>query len=462
MHSIALKGNNMKIIIVGCGKVGTALAGELSKDGNSISVIDTNADRVNDIANKYDAMGIVGDGLDHLTLKEADVEHADLFIAMTGSDEQNLLCCLMAKKTGNCQTIARVRSPRYSKEAPFIKDELGLAMVINPEYAAAAEIARILRFPSAIKIDTFARGRIELLKFRLPEDSPLVGLAVKDIVSKLHCNVLICTVERGEEAYIANGDFVFESKDIISIIAPHKSANEFFKKIDYKTLSAKNVIIAGGGNISHYLCKTLSRSSNISVKVIERKLERCKELSSELETTTVIHGDASDKALLLEEGLENADGFVALTNLDEENIFLSLFAKQVGNAKAITKINRIDFDEVISRLDLDTTIYPKNITTETIVRYVRAAQNAIGSNVETLYNVVKDKIEAAEFIVKKGSIITGIQLSMLKFKPNVLIAAILRNGQIIVPRGSDMLQPGDSVIIVSDILGMKDITDILR
>lgn len=452
----------MKIIIVGCGKVGTAIAEDLSKDGNSITVIDTNPDHVSNVVNKYDAMGIVGDGLQHLTLEEADIKHADLFIAMTGSDEINLLCCLMARKTGNCQTIARVRNPKYSKEVPFIKDELGLAMVINPELAAAAEIARILRFPSAIKIDTFADGRIELLKFRLPDDSPLVGMAVKDIVSKLHCNVLICTVEREDDAYIANGDFIFKGKDVISLIAPHKSASDFFKSINYKINSAKKVIIAGGGGISHYLCKTLSRSSNTSVKIIEKRAERCKELSSELESATIIHGDASDKTLLLEEGLENADGFVALTSLDEENIFLSLFAKQVSNAKVITKINRIDFDEVINRLDIDTTIYPKNITAQTIVQYVRATQNTIGSNVETLYSVVKDKIEAAEFKIKEGSPIVDIPLCELKFKAKVLIAAIIRNNQVLVPRGNDTIKSGDSVVIVSDYLGMKDITDILR
>lgn len=450
----------MDIIIVGCGKVGQALVEQLGEEDNNITIVDLSASKVNEISEKFDCMGVCGNGATHTTLLEAGIDSADLLIAVTGSDELNLLCCLIAKKAGNCQTIARVRSPQYSMEAPYLKEELGLAMVINPEYAAAAEIARVLQFPSAMKIDTFAKGRVELLKFRLPENSPLVDCTVKEISSKLHCDVLICTIERGNEVYIANGDFAFAEKDVISMIAAPKNAYEFFRKIKYKAVPVKDVMIVGGGNISHYLCGILQRAGT-SVKIIEKDEVRCDELSETLEGVTIVHGDAADKDVLLEEGIEHTGAFVALTDLDEENILLSLFAKSMTNGKLVTKVNRIDFDSVIAHLDLDSIIYPKNITSESIIRYVRAMRNTIGSNVETLYQVIKGKVEAAEFIIKDCTEIIGKPLADLQFKDNVLIAAILRDKKVIIPRGHDVIEKGDAVVIVSTHLGLHDITDIL-
>ena len=451
----------MNIIIVGCGKVGQALAEQLNDEGNNITVIDTVPEKVNDVSSRYDVMGVVGNGATHLIQQEAGIDHADLLIAVTGSDELNLLCCVIAKKAGNCQTIARVRSPQYSTEAAFLKDELGLAMVINPEQEAAHEIARILRFPSAMKIDTFGRGRVELLKFRVPENSPLVGCAVKDIVAKLHCDVLVCTVERGEDAYIPKGDFVFEEKDVISIVAAPRKAAEFFRKIRYKMNSVKDVMIIGGGEIGHYLCEQLVRSG-MSVKIIEKDPKRCEELCAMLDSVTIINGDASDQNILLESGLEHTEAFVALTNLDEENILLSLFAKSASHCKLVTKINRIEFDNVINQLDLDSTIYPKNVTSDNIVRYVRAMRSSIGSNMETLYNIIKGKAEAAEFIIKEQSAVLDTPLMELRLKPNVLIAAILRDKKVMIPRGHDTLQINDAVIIVSSRLALHDITDIIN
>lgn len=452
---------HMNIIVVGCGKVGQELAHQLNEEGNDITVIDINPNKVNETVSRYDVMGFVGNGATHATQQEAGIKKADMLIAVTGSDELNLLCCLIAKKAGNCHTIARVRSPQYSSEAPFLKEELGLAMVINPEFAAAAEIARVLRFPSAIKIDTFAKGRVELMKFRLPENSPLVDCAVREISTKLHCDVLVCTVERGDEAFIANGNFIFKEKDVISIIASPKNANNFFRSINYKTNSVKDVMIVGGGDLTHYLCEMLDRAG-ISVKVIEKDLKRCEDISEKLGYVTVINGDAVDQEVLLEEGIASAGAFVALTNMDEENILLSLFAKRAGKAKLVTKINRIDFDDVVNHLDLDTIIYPKNITSDSIVRYVRAMKNTIGSNMETLYNIIKGKIEAAEFIVKEGSPVIGIPLMELKFNANVLVAAILRDRKVIIPRGHDVIQKGDAVVIVSNHLALHDITDVLE
>lgn len=449
----------MNIIIVGCGKVGEELAGRLNDEGDNITVIDIEPAKVNDVTARLDVLGVTGNGATHLVQQEAGIRDADLLIAVTGSDELNLLCCLIAKKEGNCQTIARVRDPQYSTEAPYLKEELGLAMVINPEFAAAAEIARVLRFPSAIKIDTFAKGKVDLMKFRLPENCVLSGLSVKEIITKLKCDVLVCTVERGDNAFIPNGDFVFGEKDVISIIASPANANTFFRKIDYKINQVKDCMIVGGGEIAYYLCKMLKKTG-ISLKVIEKDPKRCEVLCTALPDVTVICGDAADQQILLEEGLENANSFAALTNFDEENIMLSLFARTKGCKKLVTKINMIDFFDVIKQLDLDSIIYPKSITSELIVSYVRAMKNTIGSNVQTVYSIIKGKAEAAEFIIRDKSPVLGKPLMELKFKPNVLVAVILRGNKVIIPRGSDVIEKNDSVIVVST-LQPHDISDIL-
>ncbi len=452
----------MNIIIVGYGKVGQALVRQLGGEKNNITVIDLDNSKLHELSNVSDVMTVCGNGATHSVQQEAGIERADLLIAVTGSDELNLLCCLIAKKAGDCQTIARVRSPQYSGELQFLKEELGLAMVINPEFAAAAEIARVLQFPSALKIDTFARGRVELIKFRLPERSPLVGCKVKDIVNKLHCDVLVCIIERGDEVTIAYGDFEFQERDIISIIAGTEKAQDFFRKIHYVTNAVKNVMIAGGGQIAYYLTRMLCRSG-ADVMIIDKDIRRCNELAEMLDpSVSVINGDASDQSVLLESGIESVGAFVALTNLDEENILLSLFARRVSNAKLVTKINRIDFSTVIKHLDLDSIIYPKNITAETIARYVRAMTNTIGCNVETLYNIVEGKVEAAEFIIREKSAVVGIPLSQLNLKKGVLVSAILRDRRVIIPRGYDVIKMGDSVVIVSNHLALKDITDILK
>lgn len=451
----------MNIIIVGCGKVGQTLAAQLNEEGNNITVVDTDGALVGRIASHLDVMGVTGNGATHAVQAEAGVRNADLLIAVTGSDELNMLCCLLAHKESRCKTIARIKKPEYSKDIRFLQEELGLAMVINPEQAAAAEIARVLRFPSAIKIDTFAKGRVELLKFRMPDGSPLVGKSVKEIVSKLGCDVLICTVERGDEAMIANGDLVFAERDVISLVASPRNAADFFRKIGYRMRSVKDVMIAGGGEIAHYLTETLRRAG-IAVKIIEKNPQVCDELCARWSDVTVVCGDASDQELLLEENITEAGAFVALTSIDEENILLSLFAKSAGHGKVITKINRIDFASVISHLELDSTIYPKHITADQILRYARAAANTVGSNMETLYHVIPGKVEAAEFIVSDASAVTGVPLMELRCKAGVLVAAITRDGNVIIPRGKDTIRVGDAVVIVSSDLSLHNLTDILE
>ena len=450
----------MKVIIVGCGKVGETLAAELGAEGNDITVVDLSRDKVKEISEKLDIMGVVGNGATNTTLREAGIDTADLLIAVTESDELNLLCCTIAKKSGKCRVIARVRNPEYRTEAEYLKNELELAMVINPEYEAAKEIARVLHFPVAPNIDTFAKGRVELLKFKLPEENALVGMPVKDVIAKLRCNILVCTVEREDEAYIANGNFVFKGGDLVSIIASRKNAADFFEKIGYKRHSVKDIIVIGAGNITEYLCE-LVLGSGISVKVIETSYEKCVSLSSLHRNAVVINGDRTDRELLLEEGIENTDAFVVLSENDEENILLSLFAKSASCAKVITKINRSEYDDIVKHLEIDTSVYPKNITSDIIVRYVRAMKNTLGSNVETMYSVIKDKVEASEFIVGENSMITGKPLAALKLKGDVLIAAILRNGELIIPHGHDTIEVGDAVIVVTKILGLKDISEVL-
>lgn len=449
----------MKTIIVGCGKVGQTLAEQLNEEGNDITVIDIDEDSVNALSSKLDIMGVAGNGATHTIQAQAGISDADLLIAVTGSDELNLLCCITARKSSNCQTIAQIKNPVYSDDAPFLKNELGLAMIINPEYAAAEEIARVLRFPSAMKIETFAKGKVELLKFRIDDDSPLDGLTVRETVSKLKCNVLICTVERTDGAYIANGDLTFKARDVVSMIASPKNAHDFFSKIKHPSASVKDITIVGGYAMTHYLCDILS-DTGIRIKVIEKNSELCESLATALPDITVINSDESDRDVLLEEGIANTGAFVALTESDEENIFLSLFAKRVGESKVVTKINRVDFDDVIQRLELDSTIYPKNITSDMIIRYVRSTKNAKGSNVETLYNIIKGEVEAAEFTIKEGFSAAGKPISSLKLKPNVLIASIIRQNKVIIPRGNDTIEIGDSVVVVSK-LALHDITDIL-
>lgn len=449
----------MKIIIVGCGKVGETLAAVLSQEGNDITVIDKREEVVDDLCNRYDIMGYVGNGVSYTVQTDADIKHADLMIAVTGSDELNLLCCLIAKKAGNCHTIARVRDPEYNNELGFIKEELGLAMVINQEYAAAMEISRVLKFPSAIEIDTFAKGRVELLRFKIPAFSTLDDMSLYEMHNKLKCNVLVCTVERDGQIVIPKGDYIIRSGDVISIVSTAKEENVFFRKIGILSNQVKNVLIVGGGEIGYYLAKILS-SAGIQVKLLEKRRERCEELSELLPRATILHGDGTNKQLLDEEGIAQTEGFVTLTDFDEENVILSLYARKRGIRKIVTKINRIAFDEVIETLDLDTTIYPRDITAEYILQYVRAMKNSIGSNVETLHRIIDNKVEALEFIIRSNFRGKDIPLAELPIRPDILVACIYRRGKIILPRGKDVMQEGDSVVVVTVNKGLNDINDI--
>ncbi len=452
----------MNIIIVGCGKVGQKLAEQLNmEDDQNITVVDLRYRVVQDIINQNDVMGVVGSGTSLEILNEAGIKDADILIAVTGSDEINLLTCLMAKKAGNCRTIARVRKPEYSREIDLFKDDLGLAMIINPEQAAANEIARILKFPSAIQIDTFAKGRVEILKFRIPANSVLDDMEISEIGPKFKCNVLICGVERGDSAFIPGGNFILKAGDAISIVGSQQDTLNFFKKIGIKTHKVKDTMIVGGGATAFYLAHNLLKSG-IEVKIIEQNPDTCDKLCTLLPKATIINGDGTESRTLLEEGIEHTESFVSLTNIDEENILISLFAKSKSSGKVVTKINRITYDEVIDDLPLDTIVYPKNITAEYIVRFVRAKKNSIGSNVETMHLILDGKAEALEFRIKENSPVSNIMIEKLPIKDNTLIACINRKGKIITPKGQDVILPGDTVIVVTTKVGYKDISDIFE
>lgn len=450
----------MQIIIVGCGKVGRTLAEQLQEEDIDLTLIDISSDKINYLTEDIDALGIVGNGASINTLMEAGIQSADILIAVTESDELNLLCCLIAQKTGHCHTIARVRNPIYSKEIGFIKDRLGITMIINPEFAAAQEISRLLRFPSAIKIDTFARGRVELLKFKVMPEFGLDGMSVSQITDKFRCDILFCAIEGKGSVSIPGGNHIVHDGDFVSLIASPQNAALFFKKIGLKTNQVKNTILVGGGTISYYLARALL-AMKINVKIIEKNKDRCETLSDMLPDATIINGDGTDRALLMEEGLSKTESFVTLTNLDEENIFLSMFAKTVSKAKLVAKVNRLSYDDIIDSLDIGSVIYPKYITADSILQYVRATQNSIGSNVETLYHILDNQAEALEFAIHEDSPVVGVPLSQLDLKKNILVGCLHRNGVVRIPRGHDTIQVGDTVIIVTTNKGLRDIRDIL-
>ena len=456
----------LQIIIVGCGKVGQTLIAQLIKEGHNITLIDKNQQKIQELTNLYDVMGVVGNGASYSVQKEADIDHTDLIIAVTDSDELNLLCCTVAKRVGNCSAIARVRTPDYSKEAGYLREKLGLAMIINPELEASREMARILYLPTALEVDTFAHGQAEMIKFRIPEDNLLDGMMVADLgktVGKnIADNVLICAVERDSEIYIPSGNFRILKGDCISFVATRRDTKSFLEKIGFKTHAVKNTLIIGGGKSSYYLASQLLHMG-IAVKIIDNNPKRCEELSILLPKAVIINGDGTNEELLREEGLEYMESFVPLTGIDEENILLTLHAKHVSQAKVITKINRTNYKGVLSGLDMDSVIYPRYIASEAIVAYVRAKKASMNSNnIETLYHMFDFRVEAIEFRVKSESEVTNIPLADLSLKKGLLISFINRKGTIIIPSGQDSIQVGDTVMVVTTHTGFKVLQDILN
>lgn len=449
----------LNIIIVGCGVVGTALVEQLVLENHDITVVDTSPQKVQKITDMYDVMGVVGNGASFSVQKDAGIVDADLIIAVTDSDELNLLCCTVASRVGHCATIAKVRNPEYSHELNHIKDKLGLAMIVNPEYEASREIYKILCLPTALEVTSFAHGKADLVKIRIPHGNILDGMTLAQL-GKSTNDVLICGVERDKQIYIPTGDFELKAGDMISFVAPAKKVSEFFKHIGFKTNKVKNTMIIGGGDAGYYLAKRLS-DNGIDVCLIDKDKERCEELATMLPKVVVINGNGVDEDLLNEEGIQSAESFVTLTGSDEENILLTVHAKQFSNAKLVTKINKIRFKDAINNLDIGSVIYPRYITSEAIIAYVRAKNASKGSNVETLYHLFDHRVEAVEFKIDKESKVTNTPIMKLKLKDNLLICFIFRRGKVIIPSGQDCILPGDSVMIVTTHSGFNDISNIL-
>lgn len=451
----------LQIIIVGAGKVGSTLIEQLTKEGHDITIIDRNPAKITEITNMYDIMGVTGNGASYSVQMDAGIENADLIIAVTGSDELNLLCCTIAKQVGDCAAIARVRTPDYSREVSYLQDKLGLAMIINPELEAAKEAARILYLPSALEVSSFAHNQADMVKFKIPEGNVLDQMTIAHLGKTITNDILICAVERNGEVYIPSGNFTLAAGDVISFVASNKVTRSFLATIGIKTNRVKNTMIIGGGKVAYYLAQQLL-TRGINVKIIESDPTRCQELSVLLPKAIIIHGDGTDQDLLKEEGLEYIESFVPLTGLDEENIMLTLYAKKVSNAKVITKINRITFQDVINSLDLGSVIYPRYITSEAIIAYVRAKKDSMDRNIETLYHMFDHRVEAIEFLINSESDITNVPLKDLSLKNDLLIAFINRNGSIIIPTGQDSIHVGDTVMIVTSHAGLSDIEDILN
>lgn len=454
------KSKGLNIIIVGCGEVGTALVEQLSGEGHDITVIDENRERVQELTNMYDIMGVCGNGASFNVQKEAGIKDADLIIAVTKSDELNLLCCTVGRKVDSCAAIARVRNPDYLHDREYLLEKLDLAMIINPEQEAAREISRILLIPSALEVNSFAHSKAELVKIRIPEGNVMDGMTVADFGKKTDGDTVICAVERKKQITIPNGDFELKAGDIISFVSPRKRTGEMLQRIGFKSDKVRDAIIIGGGSTAYYLARLLEHDG-IGCKIVERDRARCEELCSILPKSTIICGDATDEDLLKEEGIENTEAVVSLTGNDEENILLSLYANQLGNAKVITQINRAGFSNVIDNLDLGAVVFPKYITTEAIIAYVRAKTASQGSNVEALFHMFDHRVEAVEFKVESESKVTGTPLMDLNLKDNLIVCVIYRRGKAIIPSGHDCILPGDTVSIVTTHTGFSTITDIL-
>ncbi len=451
----------MDIIIVGSGRVGRTIAEQMNTQGMSLTVIDVNPRALEKLSDTQNIMTIEGNGATLSTLQEAGVSDCDLLIAVTASDELNLYTCLIAKNSGVKRTIARVRNPEYTKDLPFVKDDLKLSMAINPEQICAKELTRMIKFPGVESMSSFARGHIDLIKIKVEENSPLAN---KKVVQSSHIfkdGVRLCTVERDGECYIPNGDFEIVAGDHVSFIAPSRIAAKLLKKLGIVSNQGRAVLLLGGSRIAYYLAKDLLEAG-IDVKIIDNDEQRCEELSEKLDNALIINGDAMDQDLLLSEGIEHVDSIITLMNTDEENLVSSLYAKQVNpKAKVITEIGNLKMSQVFDNLPLDTMFHPKRITGEHIMRYVNALHNSMDREFESVHPIAGGKAEALELRVKDANRLTGVVLSELNLKDGVQIASINRSGKIIIPKGTDTIEVGDTVIIVTKIKALRGLEDIL-
>ena len=454
----------MRIVVVGADKVGRVLTEQLAAEKHDIVVIDQDTDLIESLVNIYDVRGVAGNGGCYDVQKDAFEDGADLLIATTSSDETNILACLVAKKLGTPHTIARIRNPEYEKQLHFMREELGLSMVVNPEKATAREIARVLRFPSAIKREQFCRQRFELVEYRINEGNPLVGLQLSDLYRNIRVKILICAVARGQQTIIPTGATVLQKGDKIYLTASARELESFFRKLNIFKARANNIMIVGASRIAYYLVKELQDIQK-RMTVIDSNAARCQAMSEKFPGVLVIHGDGADSELLSEERISEMDAFVPLTGLDETNIILAMYASQFPNCKVVAKINRPSFADLANQKGLvDSVVSTAAVTSETIARYVRAMQNSFDSdNIKTLHRLVGGRVEALEFNVGPGLPFIGVPLKDLNLREGLLVAGIVRqNGAPVIPSGADALQEGDDVVIVTTDTTLHALRDIVK
>ena len=453
----------MNIIVVGCGKIGTSIISRLVNEGHDVTVIDSDSDVIAEITNIYDVMGVCGNGPDSEILSEAGVEKCNLFIAVTGSDELNMLSCFIARKMGALDTIARIRNPEYNdKSLGFIRQQMGLSMSVNPERLAAQEIFDILKFPSALKIESFSRRSFEMIEIQLKKDSALDGMKLIDFQNKYKTRVLVCAVQRNGEVFIPDGNFVIRAGDRIGLTAPRTENLKVLKALGIMQKESRSVMILGGSKTAFYLSKMLLNHGT-SVKIIEKNRSLCREFCDAMPKAVVINGDGASQELFLEEGLAEQEAFVALTGMDEENILISMYAASQNVPKVISKINRSELIPMAEKLGLDCYVSPKDAVSDVVVRFARALQNTLGSNVERMYKLMDGKAEALEFNVKSDCRFLGVPLKTLQLKSNTIIGGIIRDRKAISPTGDDVFMAGDKVIVITtaDRI-LRDFSDIIK
>ncbi len=438
----------MKIVIVGDGKVGYTLTKELSQAGHDVVVIDSDQKVLQQSMEILDVFVVHGNGATLAVQQEAKVGESDLLIAATSGDELNLLCCVLAKKLGCRHTIARVRNPEYAKQLALLREELGLSMTINPERTAAHEIFRLLQFPSFLKRDTFCRGRAELVELKISEDSPLAGILLKDLLRVTGVSVLVCAVDRGGKVSIPVGDFRLEAGDKITVTAATTDLAKLMSNLHLDTQKVRDVILIGGGRVSSYLAKMLIKTG-VRVKIIEQNMAKCEALSEELPEAIIICGDGTSQELLKIEGITEADAVIPLTNIDEENIIISMYADYMGVPKSITKISRVEYESIFRDRGLGSVVSPKLLTANEIVGYVRAMKQSTTSSMLSLYRLSDGHAEALEFVAKEGTPYLNVPFKDVQLKPNILVACIGRGDQILIPTGSNCIKAGDNVVVVT-------------
>lgn len=448
----------MNIVIIGLGTIGRSVLKSLSDEDHTITIIDENKAKVEDLVEKYDVMGVIGNGACLDIQKEAHMSDADLMIALTGNDELNIFACLVANRLGVENTVTRVRNPDYRKQISEMKEDLGISMIVNPERETAREIFNLINLPSAARVEHFANGKAILVEVVAHKGCRMIGESLFSLGKKLTSSALICAVQRGEKVFIPSGNFVIEENDKIHLTADAKNLADFLGETGLVKSPLRSVMIVGGGRIGYYLADSLA-AKKYAVKLIEKDTARAEVLAELLPKVSVCCGNGTGHEFLLEEGIEATDAFVSLTDIDEENIIVSMFADKKNVKKTITKIKYDELCGIYDELGMKNSVCPKRIIAERIVGYARAIENSKGSNVLTLYQLVGNQVEALEFSAKKTSQVYNKPLKDLKIKKDCLIACIIRNNEVIIPNGNSEIRLGDNVVVVTTEKNYDDLTD---